>query len=59
MKNSRKQENQQSKQGKVNTPKPDVRDDLDSRKNKEEGYKSNNNTKGVKPNTKNQNEAGH
>lgn len=35
MKNARKSESGQNKQGHVNTPKPDIRDDMDSRKNKE------------------------
>ncbi len=35
MKTSRKSESGQNKQGKVNIPKPDIRDDMDSRKNKE------------------------
>jgi hypothetical protein len=39
-------------------PKPEVRDNLDSRKNKEDNYKDNNNKQGRKPNTKDKNEAG-
>lgn len=35
MKTSRKSESAQNKQGKVNIPKPDIRDDMDSRKSKE------------------------
>ncbi|HXS35338.1 MAG TPA: hypothetical protein VN721_01450 [Flavipsychrobacter sp.] len=38
MKGSRNERNKQSKQGHVNLPKPEVRDNLDSRKEKEEGY---------------------
>jgi hypothetical protein len=38
MKGSRKQENRQSKQGHVNTPRPEIRDGLDSRKEKEAGF---------------------
>lgn len=36
MKNSRKSESHQNKQGHVNTPRPDIRDDMDSRKDKED-----------------------
>lgn len=39
MKTSRNQENKQSKQGITNKPRPEIRDDMDSRKNKEAGYK--------------------
>ena len=35
MKTSRSQNNAQSKQGHVNTPRPDIRDNLDSRENLE------------------------
>ena len=35
MKSSRKSESGQNKQGKVNIPKPDIRDDMDGRKGKE------------------------
>lgn len=35
MQNSRKSESGQNKQGKVNTPRPDIRDNMDSRKEKE------------------------
>lgn len=58
MKTSRKQESGQNKQGKVNTPRPDIRDNMDSRQNKEDRYKDNNNKRGRKPNTKDKNEAG-
>jgi len=43
MKNSRKEESKQSKQGHVNTPRPDIRDEMDSRKEKEEGFRENDN----------------
>lgn len=58
MKGSRNSDVRQSKQGHVNMPKPDIRDDMDSRKNKEANYKDNNNKQGRKPNTKDKNEAG-
>ncbi|MCW3123911.1 MAG: hypothetical protein JWQ38_3403 [Flavipsychrobacter sp.] len=49
MKNSRKEESRQSKQGHVNTPRPDIRDDMDSRKEKEAGFKENDNKPARKP----------
>ncbi len=39
MKTSRSQHNKQSKQGMVHTPRPEIRDDLDSRKNEEQDFK--------------------
>ena len=36
MKTSRSQNNAQSKQGHINTPRPDIRDNLDSRENLEQ-----------------------
>ena len=39
MKTSRSQTNKQSKQGMTHTPKPEIRDDLDSRKNEEQEVK--------------------
>lgn len=44
--------------GKVNTPRPEIRDDMDSREHKEDNYKSHNNKQGVKANTKSKNKAG-
>jgi len=41
MKGARNENNKQSKQGHVNVPKPDIRDDMDSRKEKEAGYQGN------------------
>ena len=38
----------QSKQGISNKPSPEIRDDLDSRKNKEAGYKGDKSKKGDK-----------
>jgi hypothetical protein len=40
MKTSRSTTNKQSKQGISKKPRPEVRDDMDSRKNKEKGYKA-------------------
>lgn len=39
MKGSRNQMNKQSKQGKVNKPVPEVRDDLDSRERQDANYR--------------------
>jgi hypothetical protein len=39
MKNSRNQSNKQSKQGITRVPKPEIRDNLDSRKNEEQDSK--------------------
>lgn len=43
MKGSRNENNKQSKQGHVNTPRPDIRDEMDSRKDKESGFRENDN----------------
>ena len=43
MKGARNENSRQSKQGHVNTPRPDIRDDMDSRKDKESGYRENDN----------------
>jgi hypothetical protein len=43
MKGSRKEESKQSKQGHTNMPRPDIRDEMDSRKDKESGYRGNDN----------------
>jgi hypothetical protein len=43
MKGSRFAESRQSKQGHVNTPRPDIRDEMDSRKDKEPGFEENDN----------------
>ncbi len=40
IKNTSNQDNQQSKQGQINKPRPEIRDDMDSRHNKE-GNKNN------------------
>lgn len=39
MKTSRSQQTKQSKQGMVHTPRPEIRDNLDSRKNEEQDLK--------------------
>lgn len=44
--------------GKIKVARPEIRDDMDSRENKEEKYTSANNKRGVKPNTKAKNKAG-
>ena len=59
MKQTEDQNRQQSKRAQGNMPKPENRDNLDSRKEKEDGYKDNNNKQCRKPNTKNKKEAGH
>lgn len=49
MKTSRNQESRQNKQGHVNMPKPEIRDNMDSRENKEAGYSGNDNRPDRKP----------
>ncbi|QEH42901.1 hypothetical protein [Chitinophaga sp. XS-30] len=44
MKTSRSQNNRQSKQGMVHTPRPEIRDNLDSRKNEEQDSKGSDTT---------------
>lgn len=46
MKTSRKTTNKQNKQGTSKKPRPEIRDDMDSRKNKESGYKGDKSKKG-------------
>lgn len=48
MKPSRNSENKQSKQGFTNKPKPEIRDDMDSRENKELNFKDKQKKKAVK-----------
>ncbi len=48
MKTSRTTTNKQSKQGISKKPRPEVRDDLDSRKQKENGYRGDISKKGDK-----------
>jgi hypothetical protein len=43
MKGSRNENNKQSKQSHVNMPKPEIRDNMDSRKEKEAGFAGNDN----------------
>ena len=45
MKGSRNSNNKQSKQDFVHVPKPEIRDDLDSRKEKEIGFKADKKTR--------------
>lgn len=58
MKKSRGRENQQSKQGPVNTPRPEIRDNLDSRERKEANFKDRTNKQGRKPNSREKDENG-
>jgi hypothetical protein len=46
MKTSRSNTNRQSKQGLSKKPKPEIRDDMDSRERKEKGYKGDESKKG-------------
>lgn len=46
MKNSGNTTSKQSKQGNSNKPRPDIRDDMDSRKQKEKGFKGDKSKKG-------------
>jgi hypothetical protein len=48
MKTSRNTNNKQSKQGNSKKPRPEVRDDLDSRERREPGYKGDISKKGDK-----------
>jgi hypothetical protein len=50
MKNSRNQTSKQSKQGNLRVPKPEIRDDLDSRKNEEQDSKGSDTTHNKKEN---------
>lgn len=52
MKGSRNSNSKQNKQGYTHVPKPDIRDDMDSRKTHELHYKDKNNKQGIKPNKK-------
>lgn len=52
MKTSRSTNNKQSKQGVSRKPKPEIRDDLDSRKNKGPNYKGDKSKKGDRKKTK-------
>jgi hypothetical protein len=46
MKTSRNTTNMQNKQGHSKKPRPEIRDDMDSRKQKEEGYRGDKSKKG-------------
>jgi hypothetical protein len=48
MKLSRSNNNKQSKQGQSKKPRPEIRDDIDSREKREPGYKGNISKKGDK-----------
>lgn len=48
MKGARNENNKQSKQGHINMPKPEIRDNMDSRKEKEAGFAGNDNKPGKK-----------
>jgi hypothetical protein len=48
MKSSRNSTSKQSKQGNSKKPKPEIRDDMDSRKNRESGFKGTISKKGDK-----------
>jgi len=48
MKTSKSNPSKQSSQGFSKKPKPEIRDDMDSRKNKEQGYKGDKSKKGDK-----------
>ena len=48
MKTTRNTTNKQSKQGFSNKPRPEIRDDMDSRKGKEKGFKGDKSKKGDK-----------
>ncbi len=48
MKTSRNNSNHQSKQGMSKKPRPEIRDDMDSRERKEIGYKGDKSKKGDK-----------
>ncbi|MBI2268967.1 MAG: hypothetical protein HYU69_01265 [Bacteroidetes bacterium] len=48
MKTSRSTNNRQSKQGISKKPRPEIRDDLDSRKEKEAGYRGDISKKGAR-----------
>lgn len=51
MKGSRSSNNKQSKQGITHKPRPEIRDDIDSRKDKEIGYKGDKSKKGDRKKT--------
>ena len=58
MKESRGRETKQSKQGPVNIPKPEIRDNLDSRERKEVNFKDKSNRAGKKPNSRDKDKHG-
>jgi hypothetical protein len=58
MKGSRNQSNKQSKQVISNIPKPENKDNLDSRERKDSGYKEHTNREGRKPNSRDKDKHG-
>ena len=58
MKGSRGRETAQNKQGPVNTPRPEIRDNLDSRERKDASYKERTNNSGRKPNSRDKDKHG-
>jgi hypothetical protein len=58
MKNPRNQQNDTKRQDVQNKPAPENKDNLDSRKEKEPGYKDNNNKQGRKSNSHGRGEDG-
>lgn len=54
MKTTRSQNTKQSKQGHNTIPKPEIRDNLDSRKNEEQDYKGDDVTHNRKPHSNHQ-----
>jgi hypothetical protein len=58
MKGSRARETAQNKQQPINRPKPDVRDDLDSRERKDVGFRDKTNKQGKKANSRDKDKYG-
>jgi hypothetical protein len=58
MKGSRNQANRQSKQYISNIPRPDNKDDLDSRERKDNNYTERSNKEGKKPNSRDKDKYG-
>ena len=58
MKGSRGRETPQNKQGPVNTPRPEIRDNLDSRERKDVNYKDRTNKAGKKANSRDKDKHG-
>ena len=58
MKGARGRETAQNKQGPVNIPRPEIRDNLDSRERKDAGYKERSNRSGKKSNSRDKDKHG-